>query len=210
MVTALFFAGMASGAGALTFLSLDRLPYPLAREPRWKIWASAVTAAALSLGTGLVFGTSAPWLHFSLLSALLVSSTVIDLYHRIIPNVLISLGLLAALFLGFVWPLRPWSDSLIGLVTGGGLLLITALIQRGGMGIGDVKLAGVMGMYLGWPGILVSLFVAFVTGAVAGIILIILGRKRGKDLIPFGPFLALGGLVAAFWGEGIVRWYLGG
>lgn len=205
----LVIVGMAAGAGALTFFGLDKLPYPLAREPRWKAWASALAAAALSLGAGFAFGGAAPWLHYSLLAVLLVASTAIDLHHRVIPNLLVSLGLVGALVLGFLWPLRPWGDSLIGLLVGGGLMLLTAIIQPGGMGLGDVKLAAVMGLYLGWPGILVSLFVAFVTGALTGIVLLLSGRKRGKDLIPFGPFLALGGLVSAFWGDGIVRWYLG-
>jgi len=81
-------------------------------------------------------------------------------------------------------------------------------VSRGGMGWGDVKLAGVLGLFLAVGGTLAGLFVAFVAGALAGLSLVVAGRKGAKDVIPFGPFLSLGGLVAFFWGQEIVDWYL--
>lgn len=97
---------------------------------------------------------------------------------------------------------------LMGLLIGGffwGLIIIT----RGkGMGGGDVKLGALMGLVLGFPGALLALMVAFLSGAVFSIGLIIIGKKHFGQAIPFGPFLVLGSLVAIFWGNEILNWYL--
>ena len=76
------------------------------------------------------------------------------------------------------------------------------------MGMGDVKLAAFMGLFLGWPNILVALFLAFLAGAAIGLALIILKKKGLKSEIPFGPFLIGGTFGALFWGEEIVHWYM--
>lgn len=69
------------------------------------------------------------------------------------------------------------------------------------MGLGDVKLAALMGLFLGYPGIVVALYLAFLTGALVGVILIILGKKRFGEQIPFGPFLSTAAIISLFWGE---------
>lgn len=85
---------------------------------------------------------------------------------------------------------------------------LLVLVTRGkGMGMGDVKLAGLMGLLLGFPQILIALFLAFLTGAIIGVILILLGRKRFGEHIPFGPFLTAATAVALFWGKNIWDWY---
>jgi prepilin signal peptidase PulO-like enzyme (type II secretory pathway) len=76
------------------------------------------------------------------------------------------------------------------------------------MGIGDVKLAFLMGLILGFPNILVSLFLAFFLGAIIGIGLVISGKKQLSSEVPFGPFLVTGTFIALFWGQKIVDWYL--
>ena len=82
------------------------------------------------------------------------------------------------------------------------------LVSRGRwMGFGDVKLAFFMGLFLGWPNILVALFVAFLLGAIIGIGLIVLKKKGLKSEVPFGPFLVTGTFIALFWGEYMVTWY---
>ena len=84
------------------------------------------------------------------------------------------------------------------------------LITRGrGMGLGDVKLAFLMGLVLGWPLVALAYFVAFLTGAAAGVILIITGKKKLKSKIAFGPFLILGTIIAKLWGLNIIKWYIG-
>lgn len=89
-----------------------------------------------------------------------------------------------------------------------GFFLLLALITRGkGMGMGDVKLAGLMGLILGFPKIIVALMLAFLTGAIAGVILILLGKKGFGEHIPFGPFLAGATWLSFFWGEKIISFY---
>lgn len=78
-----------------------------------------------------------------------------------------------------------------------------------GMGGGDVKLGFLMGAILGWPIIFVAIFLAFIIGSIAGVILVLQKKKDMKSMIPFGPFLVTGTLIGLFWGEGILRWYLG-
>ncbi|PJA84391.1 MAG: hypothetical protein CO144_01935 [Candidatus Nealsonbacteria bacterium CG_4_9_14_3_um_filter_35_11] len=83
------------------------------------------------------------------------------------------------------------------------------LISRGKwLGFGDVKLAFFMGLFLGFPDILVALFLAFLIGAMIGLGLIIFKKKGLKSEIPFGPFLITGTLIALFWGNQIINWYL--
>ncbi len=76
------------------------------------------------------------------------------------------------------------------------------------MGIGDIKLAFFMGLILGWPNILVALFFAFWSGAIIGVGLVLINRKSFKSEVPFGPFLVAGTLVAMFYGEALINWYL--
>jgi len=87
--------------------------------------------------------------------------------------------------------------------------LVIVLVSHGHwMGLGDVKLAGFMGLFLGWPNILMALFLAFGLGAIIGLGLVILGKKKFKSEIPFGPFLVAGTLLALFWGKNLIDWYL--
>jgi len=143
-----------------------------------------------------------------LLSVLIVAAFA-DLETQLIPDRLTLPGTLAGLV--FV-ALRPagLASALGGLGLGGGVLLLLALVSGGGMGGGDVKLAALMGVFLGWPRIAAALAVAFLAGGMTGLALVLTGRKARRDRIPFGPFLALGGVTALFWGEALIRWYLAG
>lgn len=136
----------------------------------------------------------------------LLSVCVIDLDHRIIPNAITYPGLLVGLLLA---ALQGKIVAAAAAAAGAGaFFLLIALVSRGGMGGGDVKLAAMMGAYLGWPGIAVGLLVGFVGGAAAGLVLIAAGRRSRKDAIPFGPALAVGGVVALLAGDVLVRWWL--
>ncbi len=91
-----------------------------------------------------------------------------------------------------------------------GFFLGIVILSRGrGMGGGDVKLAFLMGLILGWPKILAALFLAFTAGAICGIILVIIKKKTLKSEVPFGPFLVAGTIAVMFWGEEIIKWYSG-
>jgi leader peptidase (prepilin peptidase) / N-methyltransferase len=138
---------------------------------------------------------------------------VTDLQHKILPNVVtvpgVAVGFACSLFLP-----PGWRDSLIGIAVGGGVLFAIAEAYyrvRGqeGLGMGDVKLLGMIGAFLGWKLVLLTLVLASFAGSLAGGILIASGRGSMKYALPFGTFLAVGALVAAIWGTPIVDWYLG-
>jgi len=142
------------------------------------------------------------------LSALLIAVAVSDLERRIIPNRLV---LAALAYLVIAAPLVARSDLVELAAAGAGAFLalfVVALAYPAGMGMGDVKLAGVLGLYLG-VGVIPALFVAFLVGAVVGIALIAReGRGARKRGVPFGPFLALGALVGILAGPELVDLYV--
>ena len=148
-----------------------------------------------------------------LFACALIVLFVTDLQHKILPNIItvpgIVVGFVCSLFL------EPgWRDSLIGIIAGGGTLFAIAETYyrvRGqeGLGMGDVKLLGMIGAFLGWKLVLLTLVLASFAGSLAGGALLISGRGDMKYALPFGTFLAVGALVAAIWGNPVVDWYLG-
>nr|WP_315989276.1 A24 family peptidase [Desulforamulus aquiferis] len=140
---------------------------------------------------------------------MLLVVTVIDLYHQIIPNRVLLVSGVLGLPLIYLQSLEILKTGTIGFFVAGALLFIIALVSKGGMGGGDIKLAAVMGMFLGLKLVMVALFLAFLIGGIIGIILLATGQRGRKDPIPFGPFLALGSLIAALVGEKIISWYTG-
>jgi leader peptidase (prepilin peptidase)/N-methyltransferase len=140
---------------------------------------------------------------------LLVPVTLIDLDHRIIPNKLMLVGTVVSVATVLLTRPDSLTEHLIAAAAAGGFLLIAALAYPGGMGMGDVKLAAVMGLFLG-RSVGPAMLVALVTGTVVGAVIIARkGAKEGrKTAIPFGPYLAFGGLVGLFVGDPVVEWYL--
>jgi len=146
-----------------------------------------------------------------LVTALLIG-VAIDLEHRLLPDritvPLLGFGLVASLVPGGITPI----ESLIGTVAGGGLMYGIAVVgdavyKRETMGGGDIKLAAAIGAFMGWKMLLVALLIAFVLGAVGGLIYLATG---GRDkTIPFGPFMAAGALLALVIGQAILTWYTG-
>ena len=140
---------------------------------------------------------------------LLVPVTLIDLDHRIIPNTLMLVGTVVSLAIVLLTQPDSLTEHLIAAAGAGGFLLIAALAYPAGMGMGDVKLAGVMGLFLG-RAVGPAMLVALVAGSVVGAAIIARkGATEGrKTAIPFGPYLAFGGVVGLFAGDPIVEWYL--
>ncbi|TMK99660.1 MAG: prepilin peptidase [Actinobacteria bacterium] len=164
---------------------------------------------ALCVGVVLAHHSAASIALSVALILLLVPAAAIDIEHRIIPNRLTALGAVLALAIGLLLDPSGEPQRLIAGAAAGGFLLIAALAYPGGMGMGDVKLAGVMGLFLG-RAIAPAIMIALVAGVAAGIVVIARkGAREGrKTAVPFGPFLALGALVAAFVGQDIVSAYL--
>ncbi len=168
----------------------------------------AMTAALLALVVLEAGADSDVWLGLAFV-LILVPVIFIDLDHRIIPNKIMAVGAVAALAIVALTRSDALVEHLIAGAAAGGFLLIAALAYPSGMGMGDVKLAGVMGLFLGravGPAMLIALLAGSVVGAA---IIARKGAKEGrKTAVPFGPFLALGGLAALFAGDAIVDWYL--
>jgi leader peptidase (prepilin peptidase)/N-methyltransferase len=169
--------------------------------------------ALSSLFLIIKFGPSLSYLFYFAFVAALIVITVIDLYHQIIPDAIslpgIGVGLLASLLI----PQITLFNSLIGILLGGGSLFIVAtfyqwLFKREGMGGGDVKLLAMIGAFLGWKAVLLTILLSSLIGSVTGIMIMVLKGKDFKYAIPFGPFLSLGAVISLFYGEEIVRWYL--
>jgi leader peptidase (prepilin peptidase)/N-methyltransferase len=138
--------------------------------------------------------------------SLLIVACGTDLETGTIPNRVTIPGTIAGLTLMAFDPagLMP---PVLGMIAGGGTLLLLALVSGGGMGGGDVKLGALMGAFLGWPDVGVALAVAFLAGGVVGMVLLASGRKRRRDPVVFGPFLAVGAVAALFWAASILNWY---
>jgi leader peptidase (prepilin peptidase)/N-methyltransferase len=181
--------------------------------------AAGVAGLTVALFVGLALRYHDSWVlpAFLAVAAGLVALSAIDLEHFLLPNRVVyplALATLALLMLGAIGD-GDWS-ALGRAVLGGvaGMLTLGALhvASPRSMGFGDVKLAFVLGLALGWLGwgeLVLGLFCGFLAGALVGVGLIALRRRGRKDHLPFGPFLAFGTLVVLLWGDVILRWYGG-
>ena len=165
--------------------------------------------AALCAGSVLTHHTAAGIGLSVALILIVVPAALIDLEHRIIPNRITALGAVLALAIGVAFDPAGEPARLIAGAGAGGFLLLAALAYPGGMGMGDVKLAGVMGLFLG-AAVGPALLIALIGGVVLGAIVIArAGAEAGrKTAVPFGPFLALGALLAVFVGHPLVDVYV--
>lgn len=141
---------------------------------------------------------------------------VIDLEHGLVLDNVVYPGMALAFVFSFFWPWPElvWPDigvlsALLGGAIGFGLILIPYLISRGGMGGGDVKLAGLIGLVTGFPLVFFALFLGILGGGLVAIALLISGVKSRKEPIPFGPFLAAAAMVTLIWGPAMYQWYIG-
>jgi leader peptidase (prepilin peptidase) / N-methyltransferase len=174
--------------------------YPLAELGLGVLWAGTYLALgdddAAQLALGLV------------LCALLVAITLTDLELRLIPNPIVLAGALTAVAVVAATDPDDLAERAIAALAAGGVLFVLALAYPRGMGMGDVKLVAMMGLYLG-RAIAPATLIGFAAGAVVGMAIIARhGAAARKRAIPFGPFLALGGVVGLWFGDEIVDWYL--
>ena len=103
----------------------------------------------------------------------------------------------------------PWESYVLGVIVGAGFFLLQYLISRGKwVGAGDIRLGAFMGALLGFPHVLIALLLAYVSGALTGLVLVKAGKKRLGSQIPFGAFLAPATVITLFWGPQILAWYL--
>jgi leader peptidase (prepilin peptidase)/N-methyltransferase len=179
----------------------------------WMYPAVEIITALVFVITYLTYGMTLLSVVRVVFGCALIVLFITDLQHKILPNVITLPGIV----LGFVCSvfLPPgWVSSLIGLFVGGGLLLLIAeayyrLRGEEGLGMGDVKLLAMIGAFLGWKLVLLTLVFASFTGSLAGGVLIASGKGGMKYALPFGTFLTVGALLAATWGQPIADWYFG-
>jgi leader peptidase (prepilin peptidase)/N-methyltransferase len=180
-------------------------------EARVPITYPLLEAGLAAVFVGLLLAFEGDGIEIALgaaLAATLATITLTDLEHRRIPNVVLIVSALIGLALLVLGDRDALADHLIAAAAAFAALFLVALAYPRGMGMGDVKLAGVMGLYLG-KAVAPALLIGFAVGALYGLALIARhGSAARKQAVPFGPFLALGGIVTLFVGDEIVDWYV--
>ena len=171
-----------------------------------------ILSGAFAFLISLKFGISIEGLIWYAFTSVLLLITYIDHDHQIIPDVItlpgIPIAFLASLFL----PQISWLESVLGILIGGGILyliavLYTLLTKKEGMGGGDIKLLALIGAAIGWKGVLFTIFLASLVGAVSGILVMIQQKGNFKLAVPFGPFLSIGAISYIFFGMELISWY---
>lgn len=209
-------------APVLSYLALRGRCYRCHARIPLRVLAVELTLGLLAFYLWQTHGASPASLVLFVYAATLVLLAVIDLERGIILDLLVYPGLALTLvlspwwghlglergFLGSSSPAYIFLGSLAGGALAAGLFAAIILASRGtGMGWGDPKMAGLIGLVAGVPGAVVALQAAIISGGIAAVILLALRRRGRKDSMPFGPFLALGGIAALFWGEALWDWY---
>lgn len=170
---------------------------------------------------GLIFaaalyrwGVSWSALASALFGAAMLTLALIDYDFKILPNVITLPGIVVGFGLSFVDPRVSWIDSAIGILAGGGLLYAVAWAYvkvRGqqGMGMGDVKMIAMIGAFVGWQGVLLTIFLGSFIGSVVGLTLMKVKGRQWDHALPFGTFLALAALIVDWGGPELLAWYWG-
>jgi len=191
-----------------------RCRYCQASLPRRIFWvelATAVIFALLCWRYGL-----RPELGVMIFYAcLFIVIFVIDLEHTLILNKIVYPTMVVAFLLAlYPW---PWFNDSIGMrlayaalggAIGFAIFLLIAIVSRGGMGWGDVKLAALIGLATGFPLVFLAIIMAAILGGIVAVALVVIRKKKRREMIPFGPFLALAAMVTLLWGPRILDWYL--
>lgn len=167
----------------------------------------------VELATGLLFVLTFSFgfslfnsIYYFIIISFLIIIFVYDLKHYIIPDRIIFPAIVITLIYFLFFSFDLLANYILAAFLAGGFFLSLVLVSRGKwMGLGDVKLAFLMGLIFGWPNILLALFLSFFSGSIIGLGLIIVGRKGLKSQIPFGPFLAGSTIIALFYGDWIIK-----
>jgi leader peptidase (prepilin peptidase)/N-methyltransferase len=214
-------AGLLVGlfSGKLASAVASRIPEADTARGRnaWRDGLVALCTGFLFAGTAAKFGPSLDALVFAAFFWVLVVLTLVDLEHRLLPNRIVypaavagwTVIVLDALAAADVARLK---DAATGALVFGGFILGVAFIYPAGMGGGDVKLGFVLGTFVGYAGglgaVVVAMFAAFVVGGVGGVVVMVVTGGGRRTKIPFGPFLALGGIIGIFAGQIVADAYL--
>ena len=160
----------------------------------------------------LKFGLTLEALVIYLLISALIVITFIDIDHHIIPDAISLPGIPIGFAASFFSPAITYVESLVGILVGGGSLLLVAWVyslitHKEGMGGGDIKLLAMIGAFVGWQGVLLTVFLSSAIGTFCGLLVMIRSGKNMKLAIPFGPFLSMGAMIHIFFGKELIFWY---
>jgi len=181
-----------------------------------------IATGALFVAVFSLYGIGIEFVVLSACLSLLFAISLIDLEHQLILNAMVFPSIVTLLILAPFWTEIGITRSFLGnetlvaslansYLSGLGaflVFLIIAIISPAGMGGGDVKFAAVLGLMVGFPGILFAIWISAVGGGLIAITLVLTGKKGRKDVISFGPFMALGAAVVLIAGPGLTDWYL--
>ncbi len=180
-------------------------------------WRYPLVEAMSGILAALLIYKFGPTMEFAVLyffCASLIVVSMIDLQYQIIPNEISISGIILGFIYSFFNPHLPWKASLLGILVGGGILALIALIyyllmKSEGMGGGDIKLLAMIGAFLGIGGVIFTLVVGSIVGSVLGIIVMLKDKGDSKTRIPFGPFISLGAVGYIFFGGMLFDTYFG-
>lgn len=175
-------------------------------SPRYPI-IEALTGLAF-MGIGWKYGWSLKFFEYVTFSSLLIAVSFTDIFDGVIPDIIVIPGAIAGLIFSLVQGKTVFLSSLCGLLLVGGFFVLIILVTRGkGMGQGDATLGFMIGAFLGLKFSIVALFLSFLLGAIGGITAVTFMRKKGKDTIPFGPFLASSAYIVVLYGYIMINLY---
>lgn len=143
------------------------------------------------------------FIKYCILASLLIVITFIDLKHQIIPDSLNIFGIIVGIIF-----ISNFKEDIIGLLLGFSIFLFIAIISKGAMGGGDIKLMAVLGLNLGYKYIIIVTILSFVIGAIISLVLLLVKIKSRKDYIPFGPFISIAAFITMLFGNEIIQWYI--
>jgi leader peptidase (prepilin peptidase) / N-methyltransferase len=200
---ALAFAGL---VGGLLGLALDPLAlwlpshsWPAVRPVRWRRVALPLAGALAGAILWQHYGAGESLMLAAVVALFLLLITAIDIDRRLVLNEVLAVGGALALVRAALGGWSMLSGALLGGLVGLSVFLLLAMVQRGALGMGDVKLAGALGLALGYPAILTALFWGVMVGGVCAAILLLSRRVGRHGTIPYAPFLAAGGILALLW-----------
>ncbi len=174
-------------------------------SPRYPL-IEALTGFAF-VGVGLRFGWSLQFFEYVTFSALLIAVSFTDLFDGVVPDIIVVPGAIAGLIFSLLRGKAVFISSLLGMLFLFGFFVLVILLTHGGMGEGDATFGAMIGSFLGFKFSVAMLVIAFVIGAIVGVILITLFKKKSDEAIPFGPYLALSAYVMVLFGYKIMLLY---
>jgi len=180
----------------------------------WRYPLVELLTGLMAAGLYRAFGFTPSLFVFFTFGSLLLLIAFIDLDTYLIPDVLSLGGLVLGLAAAALFSHVRWVDALGGALLGGALFYGVAwgyqkLRKQDGLGGGDIKLLAMIGAFIGWKGVLFTIFFSSVIGAAVGLIVMVRSRRGLTARLPFGPFLSLGAISYVFWGEKLTAWYFG-